>query len=342
MRVTCSPSFVALHRRSVGHKYVSNSASSLRPSWASLHCASGRGAGDESSDNALGDASARSRACLRLSRESQLCSTAKDLDAQPFTWPRLVELFRDSDTPNVENVNYIPSDHPNLALFRRSVSDQKSYELHKEYLNSCWESAYDYLVVSKFGKRFGFDKVVVCGDTSDGSDHVEMNVGKGDVIPPDGRRFRASPSLTQASRYAIDHQITYLSLVPNDFPYDVDEGIEHWCLWKIGGASCTEGISMEELDWAVRELKNSRDRECGGRACIVHRDGRTHGTADDDSQTTVTDDRAQKPVPISDVLYWVNPPHLQSMPEINHAHLLVLRSDEKCHGGHAAPNPPPV
>jgi hypothetical protein len=50
-------------------------------------------------------------------------------------------------------------------------------------------------------------------------------------------------------------------LVPNDFPYDVDEGIEHWCLWKIGGASSTESISMGELAWAIRELRSSRAHE---------------------------------------------------------------------------------
>jgi hypothetical protein len=343
-RATCSPSFVAPRRRSVGRGYISNWSSSPKQSWTSFHCASGRVAGDESPENALGDGSAQSRAWLRQTRERQLCGTAKDLVVRPFTWPDLAKLFRDPDGRDGENVNYIPSDHPNLALFRRSVSDQKSYELHKEYLNSCWDSAYDYLVVSKFGQRFGFDKVVVSGYASDDSEQVEIDgIGKEEDTPPGGCRFRACPSLAQASRYAIDRQITYLSLVPNDYPYDVDEGIEHWCLWKIGGTSVAGGISIEDLTWAVRELNSPPDRECGGRACIVDRDGRTIGTADDTSRATVTnDDGARKPAPISDVLYWVNPPHLQSMPEINHAHILVLRTDERCHGGYAAPNPPPV
>ncbi|KAL3810019.1 hypothetical protein ACHAXA_006134 [Cyclostephanos tholiformis] len=341
-RVTCIPSFVPLHRLSAGHKHFLNRSSRLKPSRAGVHyCASGGGMGNESPEYAIGDASVQSRANFRLSGERQLCSTAK---MSSFTWPDLVGLFRNTDTPNVQNVNYIPSDHPNLALFRRSVSVQRAYERHKEYLNNCWESAYDYLVVSKFGERFGFEKVVVGrGDASDGSDLVGNNkTEKRDDVPPNGQIYRANPSLMQASRYAIDNRITYLSLVPNDFPYDVDEGIEHWCLWKIGGASSTESILTRELEWALRELKMLRAHEFGGRACIIHRDGRTYGMAVDDSQMPITSERVRKPVSYLDVLYWVNPPYLQSMPEIKHAHILVLRSDEKSYCGHAAPYPPPV
>ena len=129
-----------------------------------------------------------------------------------------------------------------------------------------------------------------------------------------------------------------MSLVPNDFPYDVDEGIEHWCLWKIGGASSTESISMGELAWAIRELRSSRAHEIGGSGCIIHRDGRTY----DVSRTSVNDVGIMRIGTVLDALYWVNPPHLQSMPEIHHAHILVLRSNEKCRDGYSAQCPPPV
>ncbi|KAL3779009.1 hypothetical protein ACHAW5_010000 [Stephanodiscus triporus] len=269
----------------------------------------------------------------------QFCTATNTNEINPFTWPRLVELFRDSDPPTLQNVHYIPSDHPNLALFRRSAAAQKAYERHKIYLKSCWESAYDYLVLSIFGEWFGFERVIVSRNASEGSELVNQFEGRCD-IPPNGCVYRASPSLTQASRYTTDNQITYLSLVPNNFPYDVDEGIEHWCLWKIGGSSSTESISMEEMAWALRELQCISENS---RGCIIHRDGRTFDKPDDASRTPANVGQVRKSAAISDAIYWVNPPHLQSMPEICHAHILVLRSEEMCHRDeYSAPCPPPV
>ena len=340
-RVTCSTSFISVHLHSAAHEYYSNKASPLKPSSASLHCASSQGGNIDSPANSHSVASVQSRDSLRLSRERQLCTATTLNEIKPFTWPRLLELFSDPVTPEVQNSIYIPSDHPNLALFRRSVAAQKSYEQHKEYLNSCWKSAYDYLVVSKFGERFSFEKVLVSKGASGGSE-VFSQIVKGGDMPPQGYIYESSPSLVQASRYTIDNQITYLSLVPNDFPYDVDEGIEHWCLWKIGGVSSVESISMGELAWALRELKSSWAQESGGSGCVIHRDGQTFDKTGDVSRTQVHDGGVRKIGAILSALYWVNPPHLQSMPEIHHAHILVLRSDEKCHDQYSAQCPPPV
>jgi hypothetical protein len=338
-RLTCSASFISIHRHSAAHEHYSNKAWSL--SSASLHCASSQGRNIDSPANSHSDASVHSRDFLRLSRERPLCTATTLNKKKPLTWTRLLELFRDPATPEARNSMYIPSGHPNLALFRRSFAAQKSYEQHKEYLNSCWKSAYDYLVVSKFGERFGFDKVLVSRDASLASEVVSQIEKSGD-IPPKGHLYQSSPSLAQASRYALDNQTTYLSLAPNDFPYDVDEGIEHWCLWKIGGACNAESISMGELTWALQELKSSRAHDSGGRGCIIHRDGRTFDKTDFVSRTLVNDVGVRRIGAVLDALYWVNPPHLQSMPEIHHAHILALRSDEKCNDLYSALCPPPV
>ena len=153
---------------------------------------------------------------------------------EPFTWPQLINLFRCSSNNSQEDDHYISSDNKNLALFRRSVAAQYEYEKHKKYIECDWESAYDYLVMDKFGTKFGFEKVL-CEETA---------------------KFRSSPSLKEASKNTIDNQMTYLRLVLNDYPYDVAEGIEHWCLWKIGGKSQTEGILRKELSWAAKELQS--------------------------------------------------------------------------------------
>lgn len=284
-------------------------------------------------------------------------SSENDHVHQPFTWPRLVELFRKTAKDTQDNENYISSDHPNLALFRRSATAQKSYEEHKQYLEKYWRTPYDYMVIRKFGEDFGFSKVVVVrrdDSLNDGGRSCEHN---GDIIiidQPDNEctMHQASTSLSQASKYAIQNQITYLSLVLNEFPYDVEQGIEHWCLWKIGGASISEGIVNEELVWAMRELKCLRPDESSGSWCIYHRGGVDAATAATSSRMSLLDGsnisyvrqrgNTPRPMPIADSFYWVNPPHLQSMPEIHHAHILVLRSEESRDDGDCASRSPPV
>ena len=154
------------------------------------------------------------------------------------------------------------------------------------------------MVIDKFGTKFGFEKVL-CDETA---------------------RFRASPSLAEASKHTIDNQMTYLRLVLNDYPYDIAEGIEHWCLWKIGGKSKTEGILRKELSWAANELQSLHADKNSGSSCVVDKDGVSSFYELDSSETA--------PSSVSDMLYWVNPPHLQSMPEIQHAHMLVIRDDQ--------------
>ena len=239
------------------------------------------------------------------------------VELKPFNWPQLRDLFRSptitdsgiilgSNSNNQQEEHYIPSDHPNLALFRRSLAAQEEYELHKIDLTNNWVSAYDYLVMDKFGTKFGFEKVREEDSTPES---------------PNGYVYKVSPSLAEASQYTISNQLTYLRLVLNDFPYDVEENIEHWCLWKIGigGKKCSkEGILREELSWAVKELQCLHADTTSGSSCILDKDDKMLLHVCESEETSA---------PIADTLYWVNPPHLQSMPNIHHAHMLVIRSD---------------
>ena len=255
------------------------------------------------------------------------------------------QQFQQYDT-NVNN--FIPSDHPNLALFRRSIRAQKSYEEHKQYLAMYWKNPYDYMVIRKFGADFGFTKVVVSRDGSSEDNSTIDQSEDESTITSNQHMYQASTSLSQASKYAIDHKITYLSLVLNEFPYDVEEGIEHWCLWKIGGSSITEGIVSDELVWAVRELECLQPDESSGSWCIYKGSDATaancNGTSflDGSNVTYARQVGKSRPMSIEDTLYWVNPPHLQSMPEIHHAHILVLRSCESRDDADGEIGPPPV
>ena len=253
----------------------------------------------------------QSSSSLTTDTQSTVRSTADYKNTEePFTWPQLIDLFRSSHNSQ-EDYHYISSDNTNLALFRRSASAQYEYEKHKKYIECDWESAYDYLVMDKFGTKFGFEKVW-CEDSS---------------------KYKARPSLKEASKFAIDNQMTYLRLVLNDYPYDVEEGIEHWCLWKIGGKSQTEGILRKELSWAASELQRLYADRSSGSSCIIDKDGVSSFYELNSSET---------PSSVSDMLYWVNPPHLQSMPEIHHAHMLVVRDQTESREDNKSLEPPPV
>ena len=318
----CKPSFISLNGKAAGRNIFSGRA--LAPVDAffgryeySLVGRTGR---------------IKSRTFLR---ESSPFTTATHTGASntndyPFTWPQLKKLFQDPDTPKNQDDYHIPSDHPNLPLYRRSIAAQALYEQHKNYLDDNWRSPYDFLVVSKLGERFGFEKVLVNTIDSENTntnrigDNCKQN-NNNKCSTPDGYVYQARPSLTQASKYTIENGITYLRLVLNDFPYDVDEGIEHWCLWKIGGTCSTEGITREELTWALKELPLLKADGKSGSGCII--------TEGQEPAVSFRDTSESSTIPRIDLdtrtFYWVNPPHLQSMPEIHHAHILALRPEKK-------------
>jgi hypothetical protein len=247
--------------------------------------------------------SASKKASVRLFSTEQpnnaSARTRSNVDAlsdplEPFTWPQLVEFFRHPD----QNNHFVPSNHPKLELFRRSHAVQSTYLKHQSKLKREWKSAYDYLCVKKFGEEFGFTQTPTAGDES---------------------KYESTPSLERASHYAIQNRLRYLSLVPNDFPYDICSEINHYCLWKIGGASVSEGILQEEMKWAITELSKCSQNDFVGSSLIINSDKVQHYAT---KHQFSHDDHG-----IVDYLYWVNPPHLQSMPALAHAHILVLRGD---------------
>jgi hypothetical protein len=72
----------------------------------------------------------------------------------------------------------------------------------------------------------------------------------------------------------------------NDFPYFMMEGLEHWILWKLG-----EPVTEADVLDAKENLSNMTD---------------TNGE-------------------LTDTLHWINPPHLKSLPDIDHVHILCKR-----------------
>lgn len=103
-------------------------------------------------------------------------------------------------------------------------------------------------------------------------------------------RYRANPPLR-------DIASVHTALVKNDFPYFMVPGIEHWVLWKLGGSTlcCTDA----DIQTAKAELRQK---------------------ITSNTNSTNEDGTNEDTIPM---LCWVNPPHLTSLPEIDHVHILV-------------------
>jgi len=145
------------------------------------------------------------------------------------------------------------------TMHSRSLQVQEAYIFHVKEVKQEWRSVNDFILCSKFNFQ---------------SDTLE-----------DGRKC-AKPTLEESRAKGI----VMTRLLLNEFPYYCEEGIEHYCLWKLGGP-----INDIEIENALDDLRNMED---------------TSGK-------------------LEDVLYWVNPKHLQSIPDIDHAHFLCLRGAQE-------------
>lgn len=94
-----------------------------------------------------------------------------------------------------------------------------------------------------------------------------------------------------------------LALRRNDFPYCVAHPIEHWVLWKWWGG---DPYGDDEASSSSSSSNTSLIR-----------------ITDEEIQQAVTPLLCSSSSFEKDVLYWENPPHLQSLPEIRHVHILI-------------------
>jgi hypothetical protein len=138
----------------------------------------------------------------------------------------------------------------NLAKLSRNVDQQRDYEIFRRDLSRHWLSIYDYILCSKFG----FQKQGTEGD------------------------WEARPRLSDVSE-------VFKTLELNDFPYNFEDGISHYILWKT-----FKDITQQEIDETRKEILNKKD--------------------------------------VIDTLFWMNPPHLKSLPGIDHVHFLCLHGEK--------------
>lgn len=172
----------------------------------------------------------------------------------------------DDTCPNWRKISWVSLSNiikqDDLAKLRRSVSQESIYKKFIQDLKREWISVHDYILHTKFN----YEAVPEAIHDEPGVNFAESNLKWRAEVPKD-------KSILQTR-----------ILTENDFPYDFEDGIEHWCLWKLGSDLTTVDIS-----WGMDELRNRDDYE--------------------------------------DMLYWINPVNLKSLPNIDHAHIVCLRSD---------------
>ena len=108
-----------------------------------------------------------------------------------------------------------------LARLSRSVEDEERYGKERKLLLEQYDTIYDHILCSKFK----FDKVV--DDVSGKWKAVKNRTGNSSEEKP------------------------MMVLLPNDFPYFIDFGIEHWVLWKL-----QSNITQEDVDHSIEELED--------------------------------------------------------------------------------------
>ena len=175
----------------------------------------------------------------------------------PFTWDELQEIVVDTQ---------------DLSLLCRSIPQQYEYEVYKIYLQQNWQSTYDHILCSKLG--------VPSAEVLDDDDDVSSTRQK-----QRQQRRRAIP-LDE-----LPADFPQRSLSPNDFPYYVEEPIQHWVLWILG-RPCQDA----DVEWAKDQLR-------------------------------------AKLGPVQEFIHWINPPPLQSIPDIAHVPILCLPAKRSARSG---------
>ena len=183
-----------------------------------------------------------------------------------------------------EELKEIIVQQKDLARLSRSTQQEFTYQQDLIRLRQEWDSTKDFILHTKFAIPKIWDP----------------KIGK----------FRAKPLPYNAMNNKKNKSL--LKVVPNDYPYYCQEGIDHWIVWKLG----KEKITAKEIEYAkslIREKdkaaidKNKMQRE------QQHQQPHQHHQQQQKEQQ-------------EDMIHWENPPSLKSLPEIHHIHILYRRN----------------
>lgn len=176
----------------------------------------------------------------------------------------------------------------------RSYEQEYYYQMTREMIKERWVSVHDYVLYSKFG----YTKVTVNLNTLDNVGKLnQLNDSRGHnlvvALEHDSHIPIPPPGMKyKAIKYKGYTNDPKIVLVENDFPYFLEDNIYHLILWKLHS-----NIGDKDIGWAKHEAQ-----------LLLFKKG-VKGT-------------------VVNILHWINPDYLKSLPEIDHVHLVCFVS--KC------------
>ena len=116
------------------------------------------------------------------------------------------------------------------------------------------------------------------------------------------------PKMYRKNQWTVDRRsiataasTQQIQLCRNDFPYHWAPNVEHWVLWKLGGTVTVDDIRRAKQE-LVENIYNNN-----------HNDNNNNHNDNNNNHQSV----------VGASLHWINPPPLQSVLDIDHAHILV-------------------
>lgn len=178
-----------------------------------------------------------------------------------------------------------------LAKLARSEDQSRTYQRWREDNKNEWESIYDYLLCTKFGYQWVWVDVQV---ESHGGYHTIKRLKRSVKSTAPSHQQQQSHEMEGACN-------SQLKLCINDFSYYFAPGIQHWVLWKLGGRVTHDEIKCAKINiWNEFQSEGSSEAEIIGRSDVLDQ--------------AVSDPEL--------FLHWENPPQLQSLPGIDHVHIV--------------------
>ena len=214
----------------------------------------------------------------------------------PFSWKQLQTILIQQNDP---------------SLLSRSIQVQSNYMHYTREMKQQWRTMNDCIVYNKFG-HLDFSTSVTTNSTATNTTNSTNSITSSSFTKvqctTSTNQYKITPTIQQTKQ----NNIILQTVLPNDFPYYVDANIQHWCLWKLNDC-----VMDEDIQCAIQELKcMARDQQRQSQMQMQPQDD-GHGNANTNANAQLGQ--------IVDTISWINPKHLQSIPDIDHAHILCLR-----------------
>ena len=172
---------------------------------------------------------------------------------------RIVPLSWDECYDIIVIQKYIPK-------LSRSVQQQTDYEIYRYNMLKEWKSVIDQILCTKFNTIFEkrYDKTI--------------------------NKYYSYPLLSDFKKSNSKNNFNTIAITLNEFPYNMENNIEHYIVWKLGN----ENITEDDISNAKEEISLNNQN-------YYH----------------------------IDFIHWTNPPHLKSIPDIDHIHILCRKNKQQ-------------